>query len=271
MADKKIEILPFSKEMADRYTGRTPFSQRWGLPAMSRPSSPQVYVGTMADSRGNVKDTFEPIDDARLRYTAFTPEEAKKFYSLKNAMYPNKWGQPSNENFWKDLINGAAYALNNGERITPFEVGLRQLAQMQKAGLVGRTGGGSGSKKYTGPVTSDTVSESINLTDPTTARGLIDQALEQTLGRKATSREQQRFVEALNRAEQEAPSVTEQVSVSTPQGPGKASTRQKSVTRSPMDRGVFAEEYAAAQEGAGEFKTATTALSAFMDAIKGIG
>lgn len=176
-------------------------------------------------------------------------------------------------NFWKDLVNASAYAVNNGERITPFEAGLRMLGNRQAAGVVPPTSGGKGGGKggYKGPVRSDTVSESVNLTDPMTARNLVDQVLTQSLGRRATSREQERFFKALTAAEEAMPKITEQTSISTPMGPGRTSSRQRTRTTGGMNESVFAEEFARSQEGAGEFQTATVALDAFMDAIKGIG
>lgn len=268
--------VPFTVDAAERFGQKpTPFQQRFGLPAVPRPRTPSVFVGTTRDIRGVATDRFEPLDDARLRYTAFTPDESKKFYQLKDALYPNKWGQPSDENFWKDLANASAYAVNNGERITPFEAGLRMLGNRQAAGVVPPTSGGGGKGGggggYKGPMRSDTVSESVNLTDPMTARGLVDQALEQSLGRRATSREQERFLKALTAAEEQMPTVTEQTSLSTPMGPGRTSTKQRVRTTGGMNQSVFAEEFARGQEGAGEFQTATVALSAFMDAIKGVG
>lgn len=104
--------------------------------------------------------------------------------------------------------------------------------------------------------------KSVRLTDPGSARKLVDTALGQYLGRSATSEEQKQFLKALNVQEQDAPTMTK----STTNTSGRSSSTS-SVTTGGFDPSVFAEEYAQGQEGAGEFKAATSLLDTFINAI----
>ena len=105
----------------------------------------------------------------------------------------------------------------------------------------------------------------MNLSDPSTARGLIDTTIARYLGRNPTDKEYSTFAAALNAQESKSPSITESVTTS-----GGGNSRTKSTTRGSMDRGQFAIEYAKSQEGVAELSAATTGLDAFMDAIGGV-
>lgn len=108
---------------------------------------------------------------------------------------------------------------------------------------VPRGGGGGG-----GPT------QQVNLTDPGTAKQLINQSLQQYLGRDATPVELKNFVAALNKGEMQNPRTTG-VSGST------------AISAGGFNPATFAQDYAAGMEGAGEYQAVTSALDSFIGAL----
>jgi hypothetical protein len=143
---------------------------------------------------------------------------------------------------------------------SPLDMALQRIPQLAQNGLLpdGKLAKGAGGA---GGI-STSFQKSIRLTDPGSARKLVDTALGQYLGRAATSEEQRTFMKALNAQEKAAPMMTQ----STTSMSGRSSSTS-SVTTGGFDPNVFAEEYAQGQEGAGEFQAATSLLDTFIKSI----
>jgi hypothetical protein len=94
----------------------------------------------------------------------------------------------------------------------------------------GSSGGGGGGGGTGGTSTSSQTQ--INLTDPYTARNLINQTLSQSLGRLATSAEMKQFTAALNAAERANP----QTSFTSGSQDGAGNSTSSSVTGGGVDR-----------------------------------
>lgn len=168
---------------------------------------------------------------------------------------------------WKASTDDSSYAvaMNSGRQSidsipSPLDVALLRIPQLAQNGLLpdgklAKGVGGSGG-------VSTSFQKSIRLTDPGSARKLVDTALGQYLGRAATSEEQQTFLKALNAQEKAAPMMTQ----STTSTSGRSSSTS-TVTTGGFDPNVFAEEYAQGQEGAGEFQAATSLLDTFIKSI----
>lgn len=122
------------------------------------------------------------------------------------------------------------------EALDPF---VNTYAQVRQ-----QTGGGGGG----GPT------QAVSLTDPGTAKQLINQSLQQYLGRNATPDELQNFVAALNKAEMKSPRVSRVAGAT-------------AVTAGGFNPATFAEDYAAGMEGAGEFQAVTSALDNFIGSL----
>jgi len=156
-----------------------------------------------------------------------------------------KWKNSQLQYYWEQAISGANFALyaQNQYLGVPdvFDVMVGEAQKQQAA-----AGGGGG-----GPSTF----RQVRLTDPQGARTLIDSALEQYLGRKATAKEQREFLKALNVQEARNPTVT-------------TSGAGSSVTTGGFNPATFAEEYAQGMEGSAEFQAATTFLDSFINALK---
>jgi len=160
---------------------------------------------------------------------------------------------------WQSAVDQSAQRLQvYGQQITPDQIFTRMLGNLAANGL---TAGGTAIGNGAGG-TSRATQKSVNLTDPSTARGLIDNALSQHLGRQANPQEQAAFLKALNVQQQASPTITEQTT--TTSGRNSSSTSQ---TTGGFNASTFADEYAAGQQGAGEFQAATTLLDSFIGAL----
>lgn len=201
---------------------------------------------------GTVKKYIDILPPDKMDYLVKTMDETYGKGKWKYSDLVSGWGDAADMS--------ASYKSINGSFVSVFDT-FGRLAQMRASnGLTmgGKTvGGGAGG----GP--SYAKQTSIRLTDPTTARGLVDSALNNYLGRNATEKEREAFRKALNMKEQAAPTVTEQVTTPT----GKRSSSTMSTTTGGFDPATFAKEYAAGVEGAGEFQAATSLLDSFIQAI----
>lgn len=126
----------------------------------------------------------------------------------------------------------------------------------------GGDGSGSGSGSGSG------FTSTVDLTDPGTATALVDNALSQYLGRRASDKETQQFRAALRAMEMANPQTATVETVKTKGKDGKPSTSTSAVVRGgDFNPQVFADEWAASQDGAGEYQAVTTFLDAFMGSL----
>jgi len=233
--------------------GSTPFQQRFGITPENTPKAGGlVYMGTKMTRQGNMEDVFEPIADAKYKYGSFSEDEAKKFYGTLNKYFPNGWDESYVENAWVRALNISADRLRSeGNLVTPFQAFDTMLDQAARNGALGGGSRGGGAGGGGGP----TITGQVNLTDPGTAKILVDQALESYLGRKANDREIAAFTGALNKKEMESPKTSEIVGTT-------------AVTSGGFNPSAFAEQYAQGQEGTGEYQAATTFLDTFISSLK---
>lgn len=261
---------PYTQYSTERYRNpTTPLRQRSQLPPPQPGSAGMVYL-TTTGSKSTPLDRYIPVQDAYNMLSSLSPDAIKKFDSTMDKYYgKGKWEPSWRSGLWNKSVGAASYALTyNGQRLSPLDA-LDSVLASETGGSGAGVGGGSGSGGggYSGPVTSRQTSTNINLTDPTTARGLVDKALSSYLGREANVKEQAAFRKALNIQEKMNPSVTQQTSVTTP-GVGTSDTVSQSQTQGGFNPSVFAEEYARGQEGSAEFQAATTMLDTFIGSLK---
>lgn len=259
-------------------TGSTPLTQRMSLPPLTQQQAAQgVYVGerqmegvtntntiygvARASQGLNTEPVFVPQSDMWKGYLTLSEDGQKTLDSIMDAKYgAGKWGPSWRKNVWSELVQASLQTtMYTGERMSPLDIGVAGYIngdpRFQSGDGSGGGGGGGGGGGYSGPITQ----VSTRLTDPDTAGYIVNQALEQYLGRGATAKERDAFTKALNAHEAKNPTV----SVTTPGGAGMSS----SVTKGGSNAQAFAEEYGAAQEGSAEYTAATTFLGAFMDSL----
>lgn len=188
--------------------------------------------------------------EAAMQMQFLPPAGQKKLADLMTKEFGgiNRWTPKYRDNFIDKLVNAAAFAYGrNGQKISPLNVLESQIdaySQMT-GGSGGGRGGGGGAKAPT---------KAVNLTDPGTAKTLLNQSLEQYLGRQATPEETAKFTKALGVAEMKNPTDT--------------TIQNGMVVRSGgFNPATFAQDYAAGMEGSGEYQAVTSVLDTFISSL----
>lgn len=184
--------------------------------------------------------------------------------ALDSAYGKGAWNRGDLKDAWEMGVDISALSMTNTDEATRYVTPLDGLlAKISEYGAMGLRPNGSAFKGGAGAGgVRSSVTKSVNLTDPASARALIDNSLTQYLGRAATSTEQQAFLKALNVQQQANPTITKQTS-----NTSGTSTSTTSETTGGFNPSTFAEEYARGQEGAGEFQAATSLLDTFINAL----
>ncbi len=240
----------------------SPVRNRWGVGQVTGKPG-EVYIGSLAGS-GN-KSVAVSVFDSPGAFASLSPSAQQKIYNDAKAVYGHDKVPTINMDSFLAQTAYNAYAVqqSTGLAVGPLDYWdyYRQTGgygmNLQKQGAASAGAGGGGVSRST------SVTESIDISNPTSARALVDRALTEYLGRRATGNEYASFRQALNAAERKAPSRTKSSSVSS-RGGGGASTMTRTMSEGGIDRGRFAEEWAMSQEGAAEYAAATTVLDTFM-------
>lgn len=116
---------------------------------------------------------------------------------------------------WRDAVDLAS-RFPPSKRITPFEAARLMAGTGGAAGRGGGRGGGGGSRygtareaAFTGARAVTSRQSNVDLTDPKTAKAIVNQALSQFLGRNATDEEVAAFTVSINASERANPTVSD--------------------------------------------------------------
>lgn len=242
-----------------------PAQQRIGGSGTTGLASPDlVYWGDQEEPyyvRGTSKRIRKvpyliPLNDSRYMLDTLAPAYQKMLDDTLDKYYgKGVWDKSWRPKLWERAINISSNSYKYagpGNAITPIDA-FKLIAEQDSAGMKAAGGGAGGGGGGT------TVSKTVQLTNPTNARSLVDDALTKYLGRRATPNESQKFYQALNAQERQNPYVT------TTTRSGNAS---ESLTEGGFNPSTFAEDYARGQEGSSEFQAATTLLDAFIGSLK---
>ena len=216
-------------------------------------------VPTMLQKPGASNGMFT-IDEAKARYVTMNPQEIKRFDKAIEQLTGKKPTGLSNQYYWEQMIDQAnVYSSATGTPISPWEA-----AELLAARSPAAPDGGA----YTGPTTTTYNDETVNLTNPSNARALIDNAIGSYLGRKPTGKEYRTFLQALNATEEANPQISQGVSKSS----GSANPAAQTVsTTSKSEGGInaqqFAGEYAKSDEQYAETQLSTTGLQSFLSML----
>lgn len=143
---------------------------------------------------------------------------------------------------WNRYTQAAAnYNKATGESISPIEFLQMQNDRLERIGMLPKQGGGAGGS-----------SSVVNLTNPTDARTLVDNALATYLGRAATTEEAEQFLNVLNKQERANPINT-----------------TKSSRSGGVNSAQIAKDFARSQDDAAEFMADTVYMDWFMNKITG--
>jgi hypothetical protein len=252
-------VRPSGSPAAEKPVVRQPdqvsaLAQKYGLqPGMAGANEERVLV--FAD----VPDADQPTVFTAKNMWANLPKSAfNQVTTLMNQYYgEGRWslsggaGKPGVKGFWEMAVDVTRAQANLGKRVPVIQAFDQILANSAAAGLtpggaaVGGGGGGGGAPQIT---------KSVNLTDPGTAETLIDQALQQYLGRRASNDEVREFRKALRKAERGAPREAD-------------IEGDTQVTSGGFNAATFAQQYAEGMEGAAEYQAATTFLDSFIESL----
>jgi len=157
------------------------------------------------------------------------------------------------EGLWKDAVAASIAASQRGEYVTPYDL-IQQRYGGYRIGVDTASSGG-GYSSYGGGGYGGGGGGSVNLTNASTARGLLMQTMQQVLGRNPTEREYKDFVKTLSETEMANPTT---VSVE-----GDAAVQSGGV-----DQGMLALEFTKAAD---DYKStqANKFYNAFMGALGG--
>jgi len=234
-----------------------------GTPAQGIPSQPPIGANPNYNAfiyTQNGQPVYWDVSSGKKRFDILNREQQDNLIASMDSAYgKGKWKYADMRKGWDAALDmSASYKAAYGQDVSVFDTfAARAKANSSNGMTMGGVLGGGGA----GGVSSS-ISKSVQLTDPTTARGLIDNALSSYLGRKANTKEQQAFFKALNVQEQRNPTITSTTSVS-----GKGSSSSSSTTTGGFSPSTFAQEWAAGQEGSGEFQAATSLLDTFIKSI----
>lgn len=214
----------------------------------------------------NVHDAMDLLSQIR---TGSPDQYALVVAQMRAAGYlgPRANSRSSVEAAWKSVLEDGAslYAQHNGRREANVFDWLAQQAATG-AELNSQTGGG-----YGGSGSESSTVVDVNFTNPDTAKGVLNAAMAQYLGRDAKPGELQKFISALKGHEAADPTVTTTKSGTSTTGTAAshATTSTASrVTEGGTNSAQFAEDWARSQEGSGEHVAATRLLDGFMKAIQ---
>lgn len=217
--------------------------------AAPKPGVPGVPGSAAYFAKQQDAGQWLPMDAAQNYFAVMDASDYARVANATNARFgfdTASRNQTYVQSTYNEALSTAAYMTKaTGQKVSLWDA-LDIVVERAKSAPQKSGGGGAGA--YTGPVTT------VRLTDPDTAMGLIDQSLQGALGRKASMKEKQRFLEALNKHEMANPYV-------------QTGDQTGSVTTGGSNSQMFAERYAQSQEGVAEYATATTFLNAFMNAL----
>lgn len=199
-----------------------------------------------------------PIEKAKAELWNLDYQQRARLDDLFEKTYfrPSR-GYPDTIGYWNDLITySGLYSSQTGTNKSPFDI----------AEMMASTANPDGSGTGGGPSTTSYRDENVNLSDPSTARSVLDSTLGRYLGRSPNQKEYKSFLRALNSMEQATPSTSERVTRSSGGQNQTVSTKGTSTTG--LSREQFATEYAKGDEQYAETTLSTTGLQAFLGMMR---
>ena len=245
-----------------------PLEKRWGLSNLKLPGPDQVYLGNTyngyqagAATQNPYVERFGNVTEVSNQWGLLDQKDRDrlKATAARNAGWgadsASRYPEQNMPGFWADTVARAAQVqAAKGVRVQPLDYWdwyYRNNAPQAATGSSG-SGGGGGGGAGGGP----SVSTSVNLTDPMTAKTVVNQALTTYLGRKAKPQELEKFTAALHANEMANPNVTRSDGGGNSVSSGGGNSQQ------------FAEDWARGREGSSEYLAATSFMDTFINTLK---
>lgn len=221
-----------------------------------RPDVPQRTIGvaetkTLSEAKGEFYNWSESERrkwaDHLIGLGLLAPEDAEDYGSLRDT--------------WFDVVDETANFTTAGKELDPWDV-----ASLIAGGEKGAAARKAARDKANFTGTKTTTSKSVDLTDPATAKALVNDTLSRQLGRAATDEEVVEFTNVLNNAARANPSIT--TTATTYEGGeavGQSSTTSGGVTAAGQQQMIQDEAMATPEYGA--YQAAATYLPTLFQAI----
>lgn len=177
---------------------------------------------------------------------------------------------------WAGLVRTSEKYTAAGKHISPWDVLNGNIRAAKKGGYSGVGGGaggggsgGSGGSLAGLPKEITKTSSAINYTDPNTARSIVNQTMQQMLGRNPTNAEIKKFTDALHSYEKSNPQVSKQ-QIDTATGMVVA---DKSVNKQITQAGAaqMAQDETMKKKEYGSYQAATTYFNALRSMVNSGG
>lgn len=215
-------------------------------------------------------------DDALGTYFTWSQKQRDDFRAkgLLSGLLTQGAGDLEGYQLWQNLVNQAALYGAKNQQVGPMDI-LSGYVKANSSGGWIKQGNFeinpvTGEKRYIGPQYKTTTQNSVNLTDPATARAVATQVFQQLLGRDPNSGEIQAYAQALAQSESQNPSsttTTTQYDMTTGDPIGSNSVTTGGMTDN--GRALLAEDEAKRNPEYGATQAATTYMSALESAIGG--
>jgi len=203
---------------------------------------------------------FMNVEQASAQFWKLTPEEK---LNLSDIMLADTGYRPktlgSQKAYWESLVKltGEYQSATGTAKWSPWDMG----------GLVAQTsttppGGGGGS----GPSTNIYETSQANLSNPSTARGILDSAIGQYLGRPPDQKEYSKFLDTLNGFQTDNPTVQKQIVKNS--GGQNATIVTDGKTTGGVDARQVAKEFAMNDDQYAETTVSTTGVDAFLELLR---
>lgn len=259
-----------------------------GSSAWADPTDPPVWLGQSAATGGQASPFYKggfkpnavsaapvmvPSSEGVLEFNRWTPAQRNEwgdhlaaigFIDPKDS---RDYGVLSKS--WSAVMNESAKFVAIRNPLAPKKIA-EIMAGFNNGGTAAGSGSGSGSKSakepgFTGAKT--TSQNQVDLTDPQTARALVNSVLAKTLGRNATSEEITSFTAVLNQAERANPSKS---TTTTQYADGAATSSSTQTTGGVSSQGAqqLMTDQAMKKPDYGAFQAATTYMGALASAIQ---
>lgn len=168
-------------------------------PDYEEEAAPGSYIGSTYGS-GRQSSALFPIERASQEYYYLDDMQFADLITQTSRIigYDARRNPTMIKSTWDQAVTGAAaYNQATGRTISPFGWLKMNADRMERAGMsqAARASGGGGSRSI------------VNLTNAADAQILVDNALQQYLGRAATPKERRQFLNTLNQVEQENPVI----------------------------------------------------------------
>ena len=224
-------------------------AQRIGLNPVAQPMEDRVWVfpDQPFDKQPTISEAKNLYAQLNKQQLGLVARKMNEYYGKGNWSLSGGAGKAGVRGFLEEAADISAQEARAGKKVFLFNAFDRIVEAYSQLGLNedGTRSGGAVQQQIT---------KSINLTDPGTAETLIDQALQQYLGRRASNDEVLEFRKALRKAERGSPREAD-------------IEGDTQITSGGFNPATFAQQYAEGMEGAAEYQAVTTFLDSFINSI----